>query len=105
MFHAKLVYDKNADCQSRVCDDFERVVNVDEKGDEHITFEKVDYRKIQDSLGSCDKWSLKSLVAAGIDPNFGIRTGFGTRLEAASAIGAAAAEIIGVVESENKKSE
>lgn len=105
MFHAKLVYDKKAVCQSRVCDDYERVVNVDEKGDEHITFEKVDYRKLQESLGSCDKWSLRSLVAAGIDPDFGIKTGFNTRLDGVSAVGAAIEQINAVVESENKKSE
>ena len=81
MFHSRLVYDKNAVCQSRVCDDFQRVVNVDEKGDEHITFVKVDYKKIQESLGDFMKWSLKSLVLAGIDPDFGIKTGLNTRLD------------------------
>lgn len=105
MFHANLVFDKKAVCQSPVCDDYERVVEVDETGDEHIAFKKVDYRKIQESLGSCENWSLRSLVAAGIDPDFGTRTGFGTGLQAASAIGAAAAAITGVLESESKNDE
>lgn len=102
MFHAKLVYDKKAVCQSSVVEDFDRIVNLDQNGVEHISYEKVDYPKIQESLGDFTKWSLKSLVSAGIDPDFGIRTGFGTRLEAASAIQAASARIIDVVEQENK---
>lgn len=102
MFHDKLVYDKKAVCQSPICDDYERVIEVDENGDEHIVFRKVDYPKIQESLGSCDKWSLRSLVAAGVDPDFGIRTGFGTGLQVASAVDVLASEITSVVESESK---
>lgn len=102
MFHSRLVYDKYAVCQSRVCDDFQRTVNVDEKGDERITFEKVDYKRLQDSLGDFTKWSLKSLVAAGIDPDFGIKTGFGTRLECVGVVDSAVKQINEVVDSENK---
>lgn len=102
MFHARLVYDKKAVCQSRVCPDYQRTVNVDEKGDEHITFDKVDYPKIQESFGSFDNWSLRSLVAAGIDPDFGIRTGFGTRLEGVAAVEGAVKQINDVVVSNNE---
>ena len=102
MFHAKLVYAKGAVCQSPVIDDFDRVVNLDEKGNEHITFEKVDYSKVQDSLGDFMQWSLKSLTAAGIDPNFGIRTGFNTRLDGVAALQAGIDAVVNVVESENK---
>lgn len=100
MFHARMVYDKKAVCQSRVCDDYQRTVNVDEKGDEHITFDKVDYKKIQDSLGDYQKWSLKSLVDAGVDPDFGIKTGFGTRLEGISVVDMSVNRITEVIESE-----
>ena len=104
MFHSRLVFDKNAVCQSRVCDDFQRVVNYDEKGNEHITFEKVDYRKLQDSLGSFDLWSLKSLISAGIDPSFGIKTGFNTRLDGLGIVESAIDQIDNVV-NESEKSE
>lgn len=102
MFHARLVYDKKAVCQSRVCDDFQRTVNVDEKGDEHITFDKVDYKKLQDSLGDCDKWSLRSLVYAGIDPDFGIKTGFNTRLDGVGVLGSAVEQINNEIDSDSK---
>lgn len=102
MFHAKLVYDKKAVCQSRVCPDYQRTVNVDEKGDEHITFDKVDYSKIQESLGSSDNWSLRSLIAAGIDPDFGIKTGFNTRLEGSGVVASAISKINEVVDVESK---
>lgn len=102
MFHAKLVYDKEAVCQSPVVDDFDRVVNLDEKGNEHISFEKVDYSKVQESLGDFMQWSLKYLFDAGIDPNFGIRTGFNTRLAGVDALKAGIDVVVGVVESENK---
>lgn len=102
MFHARLVYDKKAVCQSRVCDDYVRTINVDEKGDEHITFDKVDYKKLQDSLGDFEKWSLKSLVAAGIDPDFGIKTGYGTRMEGLGAVEDSVNKINEVIDSVNK---
>lgn len=102
MFHSRLVYDKESVCQSRVCPDYQRTVNFDEKGEEYITFEKVDYPKIQESLGSFENWSLRSLIAAGIDPDFGIKTGFNTRLEGASVVEASVRKINEVVDSENK---
>lgn len=102
MFHAKLVYDREVVCQSPVVDDFDRVVNLDEKGNDHVTFEKVDYPKVQESLGDFMKWSLKSLVAAGIDPDTGIRTGFNTRLAGISALQAGIDAVVNVVESESK---
>ena len=86
MFHSKLVYAFDAVCESPVAPDYERVVNVDEKGVDHITYEKTDYRKIQESLGTFDMWSLSYLMKAGIDPDFGIRTGFNTRLGGLNAL-------------------
>lgn len=102
MAHLKLVYDSKSDFQSRVCSDLERVVNYDEDGNEHITYERVDYPKIQDSLGSFVMWSLQSLMDAGIDPKFGICTGFNTRLEGELAVSDASKRLISVVESVNK---
>ena len=81
MFHSKIVYDKKFNSCSRVRPDYERVVNLDEDGNEHISFQLVDYKKLQDSLGSFNLWSLDALVKAGINPDFGIKTGFNTRLE------------------------
>lgn len=68
-------------CQSPVQDDYNRVVNYDEDGNEYITYEKVDYPTLQESLGSWMDWSLTNLLKAGIDPAFPIHTGLNTRLE------------------------
>lgn len=103
MPHLNLVYDVKADCQSRVCPDFDRVVNVDENGDEHVVYQQVDYQKIQSSLGSFLQWSLKSLMSAGIDPNFGIKTGFNTRLDGFGSVESAIQRVTAIVEEENNK--
>ena len=105
MFHSKRVYDETAVCQSRVCPDFARVVNQDEKGEDYITFEKIDYPKYQASLGSFGDWSLNSLISAGINPDFGIKTGFNTRLDGVAVLGSAIGQINDVVNSETEKSE
>lgn len=72
---------KEFSCQSPVQDDYNRVVNYDEAGKEYISYEKVNYPKLQASLGSYLDWSLQSLMKAGIDPAFPIHTGNPTRLE------------------------
>jgi len=72
--------------QSPVQVDYERVVNYDEDGNELISYEEIDYPKIQASLGSWSNWSLEALVKAGIDPAFPIHTGNPTRLEGLDAI-------------------
>ena len=102
MFHAKSVYLKTVNCQSPVVTDYDRIVNVDEDGNEKITFVKTDYPKIQETNGDFRSWSLRSLMDAGIDPNFGIRTGFNTNLQAEVAISSAAVSIGAIVDSENK---
>lgn len=108
MFHSKVVYDKNFNSCSRVRPDYERVVNIDEDGIEHISFELVDYKKLQDSFGSYNLWSLESLKKAGINPDFGIKTGFNTRLDGFDtmngAVAAINAELDKNVESENVES-
>ena len=105
MAHIYLVYDKKADCQSRVRPDFDRVLNVDEDGNEHIIFELTDYKKIQESLGSWKMWTLQALMSAGIDPKFGIKTGLNTRLEGYGAVESAVAAISGSIEVDSNKSE
>lgn len=66
---------------SPIQDDYNRVVNYDDEGNEYITYEKVDYSTLQAELGTAAMWSLKSLLAAGVDPAFPIHTGNQTRLE------------------------
>ena len=83
-------YDLNQ--ASPVKEDVARVVKYDEDGNEYIVYEKVDYKKLQESLGSVNMWSLESLVKAGIDPAFPIHTGNPTRLEGQDALDAYIAE-------------
>lgn len=75
------LFNYDLDQSSPVVDDYMRKVNYDEDGNEFITFEKVDYPKLQKSLGSAKDWSLEALLKAGIDPKFGIHTGNPTRIE------------------------
>lgn len=74
-------FDTGIDQRSPVQVDYERKVNYDEDGNEFITYELVDYPKIQAANGSVKDWSLNALLKAGINPNFPIRTGINTRLE------------------------
>ena len=101
--HAKMVYDESARVQSRVRPDFDRVVNVDEDGNEKITWEMVDYPKIQESLGSFQLWSLDALLKAGINPDFGIKTGFNTRLDGFGQMTSAVERINAIVDEEINK--
>jgi len=66
---------------SPVMDDYDRVVRYDEDGNEIISYEKVDYPSLVDSRGTIGVWKLNALLAAGIDPNFNIHTGFNSRIE------------------------
>lgn len=86
-----LQYDKNCDVKSPVQDDYVRVVEHDEKGNEYITWKLFDSAAYQKSLGTVDNWSLTELLKAGIDPSFSIHTGYNTRLEGLSDIDAMAA--------------
>ena len=78
----------NTECNqcSPVQKDYDRVVNIDDEGNEYITYVEVDYPKIQQSHGSVSDWSLDALLKAGINPNFSIHTGLNTRLEGASTV-------------------
>lgn len=99
----KAFFDKSVNQCSPIREDYERVVNYDEEGNEFITWSKVDYAKLQKSNGSVSDWNLDVLIKAGIDPKFGIHTGLNTRLEGVGAVEqfAAAADAI-LAETENK---
>lgn len=77
----KALFNPKVNQQSPVQEDYSRKVDYDEEGNEYITYVKVDYPKIQQSLGSVKDWSLDALLKAGIDPAFPIHTGNPTRLE------------------------
>ena len=77
----KAYFDSSLNQSSPIQKDFNRVVNIDETGNEYISWEEVDYSAIQKSNGSASDWSLNSLLAAGINPNFPIHTSLNTRLE------------------------
>lgn len=78
--------DKGVNQSSPVQVDKQRVVKYDDKGKEYIVFEKVDYPKLQRSLGTVGDWNLNALLKAGINPNFSIHTGLNTRLEGHSTV-------------------
>lgn len=77
----KHYFDKDIDQRSPVQKDYARVAKHDDNGNEYITFEEIDYAKLQSSLGTVDMWSLNALLKAGINPDFPIHTGNPTRLE------------------------
>ena len=86
-------FDPKVDQRSPVGDDFIRTIKYDDDGNEIIAFEKVDYRSLIESNGSCENWSLKSLLKAGVDPSFPIHTGYNTGMERESVIENAASAI------------
>lgn len=96
----KCYFDKSVNQASRVCDDFVRKVNYDEKGNEFITWEKFDYPTFQKSNGSALDWSLDALLKVGINPDFGIRTGFNSRLDGLDELSSAADKINALLDSD-----
>ena len=79
-------FDDSVNQQSPVEIDYVRKVEHDEKSGEYIVYEPFDYADYQKSLGPVQNWTLDALMKAGIDPNFGIFTGYPTRLEGISAV-------------------
>lgn len=96
-------FDPSVNQCSRVCEDLIRVVKHDEKGGEYVTWEPFDSDAYQKSLGPVDNWSLDSLLKAGIDPKFGIHTGYNTRLEGLNDIDAMAAVADSIIADENNE--
>lgn len=82
----KSYFDASVNQSSPVQDDYNRIVNYDEDGNEFITYEKVDYPTLQASHGTVADWELNALLKAGVNPNFPIRTGNPTRIEGASVV-------------------
>lgn len=81
-----LYFNPEVNVQSPVQEDVLRKSQFDEDGNEFVVYEKVDYPKFQKSLGKAESWSLNSLLSAGINPDFPIHTGNGTRLEGLNSI-------------------
>lgn len=86
-------YANGASQCSPVQKDYQRVVNYDDEGNEFITYVEVDYPALQESHGTVEMWSLDALMKAGINPDFGIHTGFNTRLEGVGVIDDASAYV------------
>lgn len=89
---------------SPVLPDFRRCVKYDEDGAQHITYEPFDGAAVLAANGTVDMWSLNSLLAAGINPNFSISTGLGTRIEGLDSIHdfeSVADEILSATDSED----
>lgn len=84
-------YDKKVNGASPVVGDLERVVRYDEDGGEIVEWLPVDYAKIVKDNGTASMWSLKSLLSAGINPNFSIHTGSNSRIEGLDSVSAFAA--------------
>ena len=95
-------FNSDSTFESSVKEDFARVVSYDSDGVEFVTYEKVDYSKIVERNGVCVNWSLTSLLKAGINPDFGIRTGLNTRLAGVAVVQQLAAEVDGVFNESNK---
>lgn len=69
------------DTKSPFIPDYERTVTEDSQGNEVISFVQVDNSKLVAANGSVDDWSLKNLMASGINPDFPIHVQSCTRLE------------------------
>lgn len=61
--------------------DVERVVKFGKNGEEIVTYEPVDNKKILEENGSFVNWSLTNLMKAGINPDFPIHTSSTSRLD------------------------
>jgi len=82
----KAYFDESVEQRSPVQIDYNRIVKYDENGNEVITYQEVDYPSFQKSLGKAFNWKLEELMKAGINPDFPISTGYGTRLEGVGVI-------------------
>ena len=101
----KKYFDKSVNQSSPIQKDLARKVNYDEKGEEYITWEEVDYPSIIKEHGDVSFWSLDALLKAGINPNFPIRTGLNTRLEGVDVVNNAVAELDAILAEDNNNKE
>lgn len=77
-------YKLNGSSPVHTPEDLALVIKKDKNGNSIKIFEPIDYKKIVEDNGTVDMWSLDSLLAAGINPDFPIHTGYNTRLEGIS---------------------
>lgn len=73
--------------------DVERKVKITKDGSQVITYEQVDYPKIVAENGKFGDWRLNNLLAAGINPDFPIHTGSGSRIENFGDLGSISADV------------
>lgn len=73
---------------SQVIPEFTRVIEVDEDGNEYVSYVPLDTKKIIESNGKVSDWQLDALLKAGINPeSFSIHTASSvSRLESAGTI-------------------
>ena len=78
--------DKSVDTYSPTCGDVERIVKLDEEGNEIIEFVGVNYKILESTRGSVFDYQLDKLLAAGVDPAFPVHTGMNSRIEGTSVV-------------------
>lgn len=96
----KAMFSPEVDQNSPVFGDVMRVVERDEDGREINTFPPVDYEKIRKDNGSVDLWALESLLKAGVDPSFPVKTGFNSRVEGIQDLDSMESQVDALFESE-----
>lgn len=93
---------ENAPLYSPMIEDVQRISNFDNEGNEIVTYAPVDNSAIVKANGSAINWSLNALLAAGVNPNFPIHTGVGTRLDGYADVANAAAGINALLDEADK---
>ena len=79
-------YDFQVDVFSPDCPDYIKTTTVNESGNPIPVYVEVDNKKLCESLGTVDNYSLRSLLAAGINPDTHIHTGLASRLDGFSVV-------------------
>lgn len=98
----KVYFDESIDQRSPVQVDYNRIVKYNEKGEEVVIYQEVDYPSFQKSLGKAINWNLNELLKAGVNPDFSISTGFGTRLEGVGVIADFASQVDAILKESNE---
>ena len=67
---------------SPIIPEYQRVINVDENGNEYCSYVPLDLTAITRANGSASDWSLNNMIKAGVNPaDFNIHTGNVNRME------------------------
>lgn len=80
-------YKLNGSSPVHVLEDLALRIKKDKDGNSIPVFEPIDYKKIAEDNGTVDMWQLDNLLAAGINPDFPVHTGYNTRLEGIGELG------------------